>query len=136
MTYSEYNSISPAATGRLPLLSAVPGTRYIYRSVRTNVWRGAGLVFYEDTSKYIIQIDTVVRTWYMWYILILQPNSIPFIIFALLFLSLLLIVVTQIRGHIVGSSPPSPLRFVPCKAFLSRENSSPCRLLSNCAYPR
>ena len=29
-------------------------------------------------------------------------------------LSLLLIVVTQIRGHIAGSSPPSPLRFVPC----------------------
>ena len=28
--------------------------------------------------------------------------------------SLLFIVVTQIRGHIAGSSPPSPLHYVPC----------------------
>ena len=38
--------------------------------------------------------------------------SIPSIVFALLFLSLL--VVTQIRGHAAGSSAPSSLRFVPC----------------------
>ena len=31
-----------------------------------------------------------------------------------LFFSLSLLVVTQIRGHIAGSSPPSRLRFVPC----------------------
>ena len=33
---------------------------------------------------------------------------IPFIIMALLFLSRLLLVVTQIRGHIADSSPPLP----------------------------
>ena len=43
---------------------------------------------------------------------------IPFTIFALLFLSLLLIVVTQIRGHMAGSFPSS-LRFVPC-IFIER----------------
>ena len=37
-------------------------------------------------------------------------------------LRLLLIAVTQIRGQIARSSPPSPLRFVPC--FLSREDFS------------
>ena len=41
------------------------------------------------------------------------------IIFALLFYSLSLLVVTQIRGHIAGSSPPTPLRFVPC-IFIGR----------------
>ena len=30
------------------------------------------------------------------------------------FFSLYLLVVTQIRGHIAGSSPPSPIRSVPC----------------------
>ena len=35
------------------------------------------------------------------------------------FLSLVLIVLTQIRGDIAGSSPPSPLRFVPC-IFIAR----------------
>ena len=53
-------------------------------------------------------------------------------------LSLLLIVVTQIRGHVAGSSPPLyPPRFVPC--ILSREDLSsfsPRRVASNCAYPR
>ena len=34
------------------------------------------------------------------------------------FLSLL--VVTQIRGHIAGSSPPSPVRFVPCFVLARR----------------
>ena len=41
--------------------------------------------------------------------------------------------VTQIRGHIAGSSPPFPLRYVP--SFLSREDFSlffPRRLASNC----
>ena len=35
------------------------------------------------------------------------------------FYSLSLLVVTQIRGHIAGSSPPYPLRFVPC-IFIAR----------------
>ena len=43
---------------------------------------------------------------------------IPFIVFALLF-SLSLLVVSQIRGPMAGSSPPSPLRFVPC-IFIAR----------------
>ena len=46
-------------------------------------------------------------------------------------------IVTQIRGHIVGPPPPSPLRYVP--SFLSREDFSifcPRRLASNCNYPR
>ena len=47
--------------------------------------------------------------------------SIPFIIFALLFLSPSYTVVTQIRGHIAGSSPPLPLRFVPC-IFIARRS--------------
>ena len=53
-------------------------------------------------------------------------------------LSLLLIVVTQIRGHIAGPSPP-PTHYASCPAFLSREAFSsffPRRLESNCAYPR
>ena len=35
------------------------------------------------------------------------------------FYSLSLLVVTQIRGHIAGSSPPSPLRFVP-RIFIAK----------------
>ena len=35
----------------------------------------------------------------------------------------LLTVVSQIRGHILGSSPPSPLRYT-CLAFLSRDRTS------------
>ena len=42
--------------------------------------------------------------------------SIPYINFALLFS---LLVVTQIRGDIAGSSPPSSPRFVPC-IFIAR----------------
>ena len=38
------------------------------------------------------------------------------------------IAVSQIRGHIVGSSPSSPLRLVPWEAFLSREDFNPCPL--------
>ena len=45
---------------------------------------------------------------------LLSAPSAPF--FAL---SLLLIVETQIRSHIAGSSPPSPLRFVRC-IFIAR----------------
>ena len=62
--------------------------------------------------------------------------SVPFLILALLS-SPSLPVVTQIRGHIAGPPPPSPLRCVP--SFLSREEFSivfPCRLASNCTYPR
>ena len=47
----------------------------------------------------------------------MNVTFIPFLMFALLFLSLL--VVTQIRGHIAASSPPFPLRFVPC-IFIAR----------------
>ena len=39
--------------------------------------------------------------------------SIPFVVFAFFSLSLLSIFVTQIRGHIAGSSPRSPLLFLP-----------------------
>ena len=39
-----------------------------------------------------------------------------------LFPSYSTVTVTQIRGHIAGSSPPSPLRFEPC--ILSREDFS------------
>ena len=53
------------------------------------------------------------------------------------FFSLSPLVVIQIRGHIVGSSPPSLIWFVPC-FFIARNFSSffPRRLASNCAYPR
>ena len=54
-----------------------------------------------------------------------------------IFFSLSFQVVTQIRGHTAGSSPRFPLRYVP--SFLSRKDFSlffPCRLASNCAYPR
>ena len=47
-------------------------------------------------------------------------------------------VITQIRGHIAGSSPLLPT-MVRAFAFLSREDVSaffPRRLASNCAYPR
>ena len=57
-------------------------------------------------------------------------------IFALLFS--LPLVVTQIRGHIAGSSPPLPTT-VRALHFLSRFYFSsffPRRLASNCAYPR
>ena len=40
--------------------------------------------------------------------------SIPSIVFAQLFSLPLIIVVTQIRGHIAGSCSPYPLLFVPC----------------------
>ena len=36
------------------------------------------------------------------------------------FFSLSLLVGTQIRGHMAGPSPPSPLRFVPCIFFIAR----------------
>ena len=45
--------------------------------------------------------------------------------------------ITQIRGHIAGSPPPSPLRHLP--SFLSREEFSiffPRRFASICTYPR
>ena len=49
------------------------------------------------------------------------------------------IVVAQIRGHKeAGSSPSSPLRFLPWKAFLSREGVGPLTprpLASNYPYP-
>ena len=45
------------------------------------------------------------------------------------FLSLL--VVIQIRGHIAGSSPPSPLRTVSC-VFIDSSHFFPRRLASNC----
>ena len=46
---------------------------------------------------------------------------------------------SQIRGHIAGSSSPSPLRFVPCIFIAERLHFStffPRRLASNCAYIR
>ena len=52
--------------------------------------------------------------------------------------SLSLLVVTQIRRHIAGSSFPSHLRFVQC-IFIARrfhQNFFARRLASNCAYPR
>ena len=73
-------------------------------------------------SRYRIELDSrsvfqhwpvlQVNTWYpsLFYLLIL------FIMFALLLPSSLL-VVTQIRGHIAGSSPPSPPRLVPFTFF-------------------
>ena len=54
------------------------------------------------------------------------------------FCSLSLLVVTQIRGHIAGSSSPLPAT-VRALHFLSREDFSsffPRRLAPNCAYPR
>ena len=46
------------------------------------------------------------------------------------FFSLSLLVVTQIRGRMVGSSL-SPLRFVPCLAFLSGEDFSTSSLVDS-----
>ena len=46
-------------------------------------------------------------SWYDTYYFHYFLCSIPFIVFALLFLSLL--VLAQIRGHIARSSPPSPV---------------------------
>ena len=51
-------------------------------------------------------LDVALRTWYIISSLLFFFFPIPFIVFALLFLSLL--VVTQIRGHIAGSSTPLP----------------------------
>ena len=67
--------------------------------------------------------------------------SIPFITIPEVrpsFLSLLLIVAAQIRGHIAGSSPPLPTTVRALHIiFPPREVlSSPRRLASNCAYPR
>ena len=45
--------------------------------------------------------------------------SIPFSLLSSPFYALSLLVATQIRGHIAGSSPPSPLRFVP-SIFIAR----------------
>ena len=67
--------------------------------------------------------------------------SIPFITIPEVrpsFLSLLLIVAAQIRGHIAGSSPPLPTT-VSALHFSSREHFIPFflrRLASNGAYPR
>ena len=44
---------------------------------------------------------------------------IPFIIFAHLLLSLLPTRISQIRGHIAGSSPSFPLRYVPWPLVIS-----------------
>lgn len=45
----------------------------------------------------------------------LVPSHIPGIIFVFIFsLSHLSLPVTQMRGHLAGSSPPSVLRYVPC----------------------
>ena len=52
------------------------------------------------------------------------------------FYSLSPLVVTQIRGHIAGSFPPSLLRFVPCNFIARRFQLFPRRLASHCAYPR
>ena len=55
----------------------------------------------------------------------------------LFFLSLSLLVVAQIRGHIAVPSPPSPLRIVPC--ILIARRIQPFLLFnvaSTCAYPR
>ena len=62
--------------------------------------------------------------------------SIPLIFFALSFSLFLIIVVTQIRGHILiaGSSPPSPLQFVPCIFFREKISALAC-LIDNCACP-
>ena len=58
------------------------------------------------------------------------PSSSPFF-------SISLLVVTQIQGHIAGSSPPSPLRLVPCNFIARRYQlflpSSTC--VEYCAYP-
>ena len=43
----------------------------------------------------------------------------PFHVLYSPFLSCSLLAVTQIRGHIVGSSPPSPLLYMPC-IFIAR----------------
>ena len=87
---------------------------------------------------YVLNVPTVDASTYL----------VPGILFSLLFFlfhpiycylrpsfSLSLLVVTEILGHIAGSTPTSPLRFVPC--ILSREDFSsffPGRLTSNCAY--
>lgn len=50
-----------------------------------------------------------------------------------------LLVATQIRGHIVGSPPPSPPRYRSCLAVSWREDSNhffPRRPALNLAYPR
>ena len=69
--------------------------------------------------------STTAVTW-----LISPSLCIPFIILALISRSLP--VATQIRGHIAGPNPPSPLWYMP--SFLSREEFSifcPRRLASN-----
>ena len=57
---------------------------------------------------FFVFFSSIPFTWY--YVLLSSPFY---------SLSLLLIVVTQIRSHIAGSSPPSPVRFVPC-IFIAR----------------
>ena len=62
----------------------------------------------------------LVRTWYEYSFFFSCFFFIPFIIFALLFS---LVVLTQIRGHVAGSSLPLPTT-VRALHFLSREDFS------------
>ena len=72
------------------------------------------------------------------FVLVFFLFSIPFTIFALL-VRCSILVVTQIRGRMVGSSLPSP-PYGTCLEFFSRvegfNTCSPRRFASNCAYPR
>ena len=70
--------------------------------LRSNVWMGA-------QSK-----DIIAETAEGFFRFVFSSHS-PFVVLLVLPLQ----VVTQIRGHIVGSSPPSPLRYVPCM-FIAR----------------
>ena len=76
---------------------------------------------------------TVCRSWFVFFF------CFPSRLLSSPFCPLSLLVVTQIRGHTAGSSPPLPTHYGSCLAFLSREDFSsffPRRLASNCAYPR
>ena len=90
-------------------------------------------------GRYITdQSDTVVRCTVLYCAVLFFLLVFSSHLLSSAFYSLSLLVVTQIRGHIAGSSPPLPTT-VRALHFLSREDFSsffPRRLASNCAYPR
>ena len=88
------------------------------KSCRSNRWRNTCLEKSRSWNGDLIRPMSAERG-YGWATYIWQKNHIPFTIFVPLFLSLLLMVVPQIRGHIARSSPSSPLRFGLC-IFIAR----------------
>ena len=130
-------SSSSSSSYRLDIIDHTRETRALLSSCGTRAWRPGRMPHTERASGLGSGIRRAIFRAACVLVLVSFFFPIPFIVFALL--SLPPLVVTQIRGHIAGSSPPSPLRwYVP--SFLSREEDFstffPRRLASNCAYAR